>query len=725
MATNDAEWAIDATGDETEDDAPELTDKEKADILEEVLRKVGRAQTVSRDERKMALQDRRFNSILGAMWEGNFEQQFQNKPKFEVNKIQLSTTRILNEYRANRIGVEFIPKYGNDNPQLIDACAGLYRADEQDGRGEEAFDNGFEEGINGGIGAWRLRTEYVRDDDESDEQRIIFDPINDADTCVYFDLDAKRQDKSDAKWGCILTAHQRRDYETEYDDDTSIWGNIASFPKYITENYNDWLTPDVVYIAQFYRVEEVSTPYVWYKGLNGDIQKFEADKVDADKKKELIATGFKKTKSKSIKVRRIRKFTCSAGKLLKDGGYIAGKEIPIVVYYGKRWWIDNVERSAGHVRYAKDAQRLKNMQLSKLAEISALSSVEKPIFTPAQILGHSTMWERDNIENYPFLLINAVTGADGQPMAIGPQAYTKSPPVPQSLAALLQLTEQDIQDILGNQEAGEQVQANQSGIAVELIQEKLDMQSYIYISNFEKAMKRSGEIWLSMAKDVYIEDRRKMKTLDKSGKMGTLELKQPIVSKTTGVPTIGNDLTEANFDCVAKAGPNTASKRANLTKQMAGMLQFIQDPQTISILVSMIMMNIEGEGVEDVRKYFRQRLLQMGVVTPTPEEQKDLQAQAANQQPDPQTTYLNAAAAEAKATAASKVADMELTAAKVELTKAQAAAAVKGMQSTEIENALKVIDSLTAAQEAQANAASAHADAAQTNATPPPQPAAQ
>ncbi len=63
--------------------------------------------------------------------------------------------------------------------------------------------------------------------------------------------------------------------------------------------------------------------------------------------------------------------TCvSGGKVLEDAGYIAGKNIPIVVVYGKRWFVDNIERCMGAVRLAKDAQRLKNMQLSKLGEIS-------------------------------------------------------------------------------------------------------------------------------------------------------------------------------------------------------------------------------------------------------------------------------------------------------------------------------------------------------------------
>src|SRR5688572_5719510 len=89
-------------------------------------------QSALRDERLQCLQDRRFYSIAGAQWEGPLGEQFENKPKFEVNKIHLAVIRIINEYRNNRIAVNFLPKDGRKNDQLSDSCNGLYRADEKD-----------------------------------------------------------------------------------------------------------------------------------------------------------------------------------------------------------------------------------------------------------------------------------------------------------------------------------------------------------------------------------------------------------------------------------------------------------------------------------------------------------------------------------------------------------------------------------------------------------------
>jgi hypothetical protein len=361
----------------------------------------------------------------------------------------------------------------------------------------------------------------------------------------------------------------------------------------------------------------------------------------------------------------------SGGKVLEDAGYIAGKCIPIVVVYGKRWFVDNIERCMGAVRLAKDAQRLKNMQLSKLGEISALSSIEKPIMTPEQVAGHQVMWAEDNLRDYPYLLINPITGPDGNTQAAGPMAYTKSAAIPPAMAALLAITEQDMQDILGNQQGADKMVSGVSGKAVELIQTRVDMQTFIYMSNFAKGMKRCGEIWLSMAREIYVEDNRKMKTIASTGDAGMVQLMQPTIDQETGSIVMANDMTAATFDVVSEVGPSSSSKRAATVRAMTGMLQITSDPETAQVLTAMAMMNMEGEGVSDANAYFRKKLLRMGVVKPTDIEAEELMAEMQNKPQDPNALYLQAAAEEATAKAAKARADTVETVASAELKRAQ------------------------------------------------------
>ena len=363
-------------------------------------------------------------------------------------------------------------------------------------------------------------------------------------------------------------------------------------------------------------------------------------------------------RSKKVKRRKVHKYIMSGGKVLEDCGFIAGRHIPIVVTYGKRWFVDNVERCMGHVRLAKDAQRLANMQRSKLAEIAALSSVEKPILLPEQVAGHQMIWQQDNVANYSYLLLNPITGPDGSSQPAGPVGYTKPPAVPPALAALLQVTELDIKDVLGNQEQGDKVVANVSGKAVEMVQQRLDMQTFLYMSNHAKGVRRSGEIWLSMAREVYVEPGRKMKGIGAQSQIEGVELMRPIVDED-GELEYENDLSEAEFDVTADVGPSSSSKRSATVRTLTQMMALTQDQEAAKVLHAAAMMSMEGEGMKPFNDYFRKQLVGMGVIEPTDKE-KEAMAQA-QQQPDPNAELVQAATVETLAKAEKAQADARLS----------------------------------------------------------------
>lgn len=662
-----------------------------ANVHQDALIEFDSIQSAMRDERLQCLEDRRFYSIAGAQWEGALAEQFDNKPKFEVNKIHLSVMRIINEYRNNRITVDFISKEGDEDDKLADVCDGLYRADEEDSVADEAYDNAFEEAVGGGIGAWRLRTVYEDEyDDEDDRQRIRIEPIYDADSTVFFDLNAKRQDKSDARSCYVLTAMTFEAYKEQWNDDPASW------PHEISAHEFDWATPDTVYVAEVYKVEERTEVVRIFQTIDGEEERYSQADFENDETFEetLAAIGTVEVRQKRVKRRKVRKYLMSGGGVLEDYGYIAGTEIPIVPVYGKRWFVDNIERCMGHVRLAKDAQRLKNMQLSKLGEISALTPIEKPIFLPEQVAGHEMMWAEDNLKNYPYLLVNPVQDANGNEMASGPIGYTKPPQIPAAMAALLQITEQDMQDILGKQEAGEEVMSNVSGKAIELIQSRLDMQSFIYMSNMAKAVKRSGEIWLSMAKEILVEPGRKMKAVGTQGELSTVELGRPMLNEETGEIEYENDLPKAKFDVAVDVGPSSSSKRASTVRSLMGMISISQDPETRMVLTAMAMMNMEGEGIWEVRDFFRKRLVQMGVIKPTEEEATEMAMAMQNQQPDPNAVYLQAAAAEAQAKAVKAQADTEYTMARAEETRAKTVETLASVENDQRESAVKTAKNL-------------------------------
>lgn len=643
-----------------------------AKIHEEALTRFARIQSALRDERLMCLQDRRFATIAGAQWEGPLGDQFENKPRFEFNKVHLACIRIVNEYRNNRINVCFEPKDGSQDDDLTDTCAGLYRADYQRCSGDEAVDNAFEEAAIGGFGAFRLRAEYEDDDDdENDKQVIVFEPIFDADAAVYFDLDARRQDKADAKYCYVLTPYTLDSYKEEFGDDPATW------PKIVHQHEFDWCTPRFVWVAEYYLIEETTELVHYFRGVLGQelpdmiVRQSELDE-DPDKLRTIQAQGFREVRQKRAKRKRVHKYLMSGAKILEDCGYIAGSCIPIIPVFGKRWVVDGIERCMGHVRLAKDAQRLQNTLMSWLAEMALRFDLEKPIVTPEQISGHAMMWAEDNVKKYPYLVLNTITDEAGNRIPPNQLQYTKAPNVPPAMAALTQLAGDALTELLGNQQAGEQIAPNISGKVVELVQQRLDMQVFIYMSNLAKALKRAGEVWLSMKKELMEDEEQSAKVVHEDGSSGSVILNQPMIDEKSGEQYSQNNLAKAALDVTVDVGPNSTSRRSATVKAITGMMQFVQDPQMAQILTSFALMNIEGEGVADIRDYARKQLVNAGAVKPTDEEAQEMAQAAAGAQPDPQSQYLQAAAEESQAKAAQARAKTVEMVASAQLKQAQA-----------------------------------------------------
>jgi hypothetical protein len=227
-----------------------------------------------------------------------------------------------------------------------------------------------------------------------------------------------------------------------------------------------------------------------------------------------------------------------------------------------------------------------------------------------------------------------------------------------------------------------------------MIQTRVDMQAFIYMSNFAKGMKRCGEIWLSMAKEVYIEDKRKMKTIAPDGQAGMVEIMQPSIDQQTGEVVMQNDLSSATFDVVAEVGPSSTSKREATVRALTGMLQITADPETQQVITAMAMMNMEGEGISDANAYFRKKLLRMGVVKPTDDEAQEMMAELQGKPQDPNAMYLQAAAEEATAKAAQARATTVKTIADAELSRAKTVETLNNVDMDSQDHALNLAEQI-------------------------------
>jgi hypothetical protein len=318
--------------------------------------------------------------------------------------------------------------------------------------------------------------------------------------------------------------------------------------------------------------------------------------------------------------------------------------------------------------------------------------------TPEQVAGHQVSWAEGNIKRHPYRLINPITNADGTKAIQGPVATLKPPEVPPGLAALLQVSVAAMDQLGGSAPAQEQdVATNISGKAVELIQKRIDMQSFIYTDNFAKAMKRAGAVWLSMQKDIMPDEEHSAPVVNPDGSQDFVKMVSPGLDANGQRITL-NDPRSGKYGCITDVGPSFNSRRDATVRALIGLLQVLgaADPQEASVLAAAIIMNIDGEGLEDLRKYYRRKLVQMGVVKPTDEEQKELDEAHANQPPDANATFLLAEARKSLDLAKKAQADTLVALNKAENIAADTALKEQQSHGTHVDTTLKVAQAANA-----------------------------
>lgn len=630
-----------------------------------------------REMRSEMLQDRRFINITGAMWETGFDSDTDDLlPRPEIDKITKPCEKIIEDYRENRLDVSFLPAESADQ-DTADTLNDAFRADAHVSNAMLAYDNAFLEMVTGGMGAWRVSEDYADPyDPDNDNQRIL--PgiiIPDADQCVYF-YGGVMPDGSDAKSAFVISNMLRREFD-------STWGeeNAEPFPVPNWKWAWDWYQPEIVQIAEHYRVEDVSdTVLIFTQEQSGEEQRFFKSEIEDGVAADLKAQGWKRS-TRQWKRRRVRKYIMNGSRILKDCGYIAGDCIPIVVVYGRISWVDNQLRARGYVRKKKDAQRGLNSSVSRLMEIDSMAPFEVPIVADEQLDGPLMQeWAEGNIKRYPFRRLKPLRNQEGEVVSAGPIGKIEAPQVPPTLAAILQFNVQ----MLSDDDEQNQVPANTSAEAIELNQNRIDSRSVIYLDNFAQGLARTGVIYRGKARELYYEAGREIDTRNLDGQMGKAKISEPTMDPVSGVYKIRNDLTRGTYHVEASVQESNATKRQKVFRMDMELSQaFIaaQSPSDGLAILYDAMDNLDNLDA-DTREYFRQKALSVGIKKPTPEEQQAMQAAAQQKQqtPDPQQIALQTAMQESaskaalnQASAADKQASAQLkTAQAEELSKAPA-----------------------------------------------------
>jgi hypothetical protein len=550
----------------------------------------------------------------------------QYRGQFDV--VRPVVRKLVAEMRRNPIDVLFRPKDGAD-PNSADVLMGMYRTDMRHNTAKISVNIAVREQIEAGVGAWRLITEYEDQDPTSNNQVIRRVPIHEACTHVVWDSNSKQMDKSDAMHCTVINAMSRDGWKAfaeknGFDDD-----EIPSFQNPEMNWLFPWLTSDVVYVGEYYEVEEKKeTVFIYQDPLTGEpVSYFQRDIKDVID--ELADKGMIKVAEKKVKRRRVYKSIITCTTILKDREPIAGEHIPIVPVFGEWSFAGDKEVYEGVVRLTKDGQRLRNMIMSFNADIVARTPKKKPIFWPEQIEGYEYMYGGN--DDYPYYLLNRTDENNGD-LPVQPISYMENPEVPQANAYMLEAATNSVSQVAT---MGVDAEAANGQVAFDTVNQlnmRADLETFVFQDNLATAMRRDGEIYQSMVNDIYDVPRQVMMTLE-DGTEKQVQLLTQAVDYQTGTVVTLNDI-RGRYECYTDTGPSFQSMKEQNRAEIQELLAKVPPgtPEWQMLLLQYFTL-LDGKGVEMMREYANKQLVMMGLKKPeTPEEMQ--MVQQAQQQPE-------------------------------------------------------------------------------------------
>jgi hypothetical protein len=520
------------------------------------------------------------------------------RPCLTINKLPQHVRQVTNDQRQNRPTGKVIPADDHADVEVAEVFNGVIRHIEYVSDADVAYDTACDNQVTYGEGYVRLLTEYC--DDNTFDQDIRIARIRNS-FSVYMDPMIQDPTGADAKW-CFITQDVTKDeYERQYPNASvrSIQEEGVGDP-----SLSQWLNENTVRIAEYFYVDyKPGTLNLYPDGLTAQ----EGSREDRVAKLMFGAP----VRSRQVERRTIKWVKTNGFEVLEEQDW-PGKWIPVVRVIGNEFEIDGELHISGLIRNAKDAQRMYNYWTSQEAEMLALAPKAPFIGYGGQFEGYEGQWKTANVNNWPYLEVNAdATDALGNPLPLPQRA-----PPPLAQTGLIQAkmgASDDIKSTTGQYDSSLGATSNErSGKAILAREKQGDTGTYHYIDNLARAVRHVTRQLIDLIPKIYDTPRiARIVGLDGDVSMARIDPTQPepvrkIVDEEGNVIEKIYNPSVGKYDVVAVTGPGYATKRQEAAESMAQVLQ--GNPALWQVAGDLFVKNMDWPGAQEMAERLRKSI---------------------------------------------------------------------------------------------------------------------
>lgn len=552
-------------------------------------------------------------------WDGEVLTSRAGAPSMTINMTLIHCLLVQNDIKKNPPAITVRPTGMGATTKSAGIYGGLIREISRASDATNIYLKASEHLIQGGVGYWRVLTEYESEDsfDQVIRIRSVRSPMG-----VAIDPDAKEPSGADAKWGMIFEDQKNEDLEEEYEKYKDQVG--ASNGVLQTGADGAWQNEDHTRVAEWYEKHLFEDRLIGFTSPESGkpITQF-ASEIASEVLQRLLKDGAQTRKVVRSKICWYKIF----GAKIVDYREVPGKKyIPIVRVVGQETIIDgNLDRK-GMVRNLKDPQRNMNYWVSAGAMQVALQT-NVPWVGPVKAFENIKAWEDANVKRYAYLPYNSMED-DGKTPIVAPTR--PAPPIMASAYIQgIQISSQQFKDISGQHEATQGAQGNEkSGVAIDSRKIQGETSTYHFPNALAMGVAHTGRIIVDMVPEVYDTPRLiRISNVDMSQTDVQLDPEATEAHQEADKADEEN-ATEAvwnpkigSYEVEAEAGPDYATQREWTVDTMGAILA--QNKDLWTVVGDLFVENMDFPGAEEMAERIR-RTMNPAVLGkgPSPNEQK-------------------------------------------------------------------------------------------------------
>jgi hypothetical protein len=548
---------------------------DKQGFLDLALDRFKLAAEAEAENRRDALDDLEFS--IGNQWPMDIkaQRQLDGRPCLTINKLPQYILQVTNEQRQQRPAIQVNPVGDGADVDTAEILQGTIRHIEVNSKADIAYDTGFDAMVRCGSGGWRVVTDWISP--ETETQEIFIRRIKNWQT-VYWDPTCQEAEYEDADFCFIVEDLLAEEFKNQFPESKYATGT-ASLTEYqsVGDQPANWATTiagePAIRIAEYFRVEKT-------KGDRGHV------------------------------TRKVHWAKISGLDVLDERDW-PGEWIPVIPVLGEDLTINGRRHLAGLVRYAKDPQRQSNFWKSAITERIALAPKAPWLVAEGQIEGHEREWEESNVRNTVTLTWKQ-TDAGGKP-APPPQRNTVEPGV-QGMAEMVQMCDMDLQQTTGLNDANlGRPKPDESGKAVLARQKQGELSTLNFSDNLARAINHTGRILIDLIPKVYTEPRiqriiRPDQTIATVGLYNSDNDSEEEAQQAIEDEDIKKlyDIGTGRYDVTVTTGPSYQSKRQEAVASMMALVEAA--PQIMPAIGDLLVANMDWPQAKEISKRLKKLL---------------------------------------------------------------------------------------------------------------------